>query len=96
MRIGEVYGSVTLASCLPEVRGRRLVLVQPESAERIRSGGANLSEPLVAFDEMGATPGTRVALSEGREASMPFVPVDCPADAYVAAILDAVELDAGT
>jgi hypothetical protein len=33
-----------------------------------------------------------VAFSEGREASMPFAPQDCPADAYVAALLDDVTL----
>jgi ethanolamine utilization protein EutN len=92
MRVGEIFGSVTLSRCLPEVRARRFVLIQPESAAALRGDGANLSDPLVAIDELSAGPGARVAFSEGREASMPFAPQDCPADAYVAALLDEVTL----
>jgi len=92
MRIGEVFGSVTLSKALPEMHGMRYVLVQPESAAALRNDGDNLSDPLVAIDEYGANNGARIAFSEGREASMPFSPADGPTDAYVAAILDNVTL----
>ncbi len=50
------------------------------------------SEPLVVYDALGAGHGARVALTEGREAAMPFLPRLVPVDAYCAAVLDAVEL----
>ena len=37
--------------------------------------------------------GSRIAVSEGAEAQMPFYPNKKPIDAYVAAALDAVSLD---
>ena len=40
------------------------------------------------FDELGAGVGSRIAISEGREAAMPFYPDVKPIDAYNAAILD--------
>jgi ethanolamine utilization protein EutN len=45
------------------------------------------------LDELGAGPGTRVGVSEGVEASVPFLPAKKPLDAYCACILDRVELN---
>ena len=45
-------------------------------------------EEIVVFDELGAGLGSRIAISEGREAAMPFHPEVKPIDAYNAAILD--------
>ena len=50
-------------------------------------------EEIVAFDELGAGVGSRVAISEGREAAMPFHPEIKPVDAYNAAILDHLDYD---
>ena len=44
------------------------------------------------FDELGAGVGSRIAISEGREAAMPFHPEVKPIDAYNAAILDTLRL----
>jgi ethanolamine utilization protein EutN len=63
------------------------------------SGGARRVPPalrleeIVAFDELGAGVGSRVAISEGREAAMPFHPEIKPIDAYNAAILDHLDYD---
>ena len=51
------------------------------------------ADPLVLYDELGAGTGTLVALSESREAAMPFYPEVKPIDAYNAAILDQIQLD---
>jgi ethanolamine utilization protein EutN len=50
-------------------------------------------EEIVVFDELGAGVGSRVAISEGREAAMPFHPEIKPVDAYNAAILDHLDYD---
>lgn len=47
---------------------------------------------LVVFDDLGAGEGQIIALSEGREATMPWWPDRMPIDAYCAAILDQVDM----
>ena len=53
-------------------------------------------EEIAVFDELGAGLGSRIAISEGREAAMPFHPEVKPIDAYNAAILDRLEYDRQT
>jgi ethanolamine utilization protein EutN len=50
------------------------------------------AEEVVVFDELGAGLGSRIAISEGREAAMPFHPEVKPLDAYNAAILDNLQV----
>ena len=50
-------------------------------------------EEIAVFDELGAGIGSRIAISEGREAAMPFHPEIKPVDAYNAAILDTFDYD---
>lgn len=50
-------------------------------------------EELVVYDDLGATTGSLIAVSEGGEAAQPFLPNYKPVDAYNAAILDQVTLD---
>ena len=76
---------------------------QKTGAEAIKGGAALLSpqrpggpqpqgsEFLVCYDHLGAGVGQMIAISESREACMPFYPEKrVPLDAYNAAILDAV------
>ena len=54
-------------------------------------------EEVVVFDELAPGLGRRIAISEGREAAMPFYPGVKPIDAYNAAILDTLsDRDPGT
>jgi len=46
------------------------------------------------LDELGAGVGSRIGMSEGREAAMPYYPQLKPVDAYNAAILDTLHVDA--
>ena len=92
MRIAEVIGSVTLNRVHPSLQGYRLLIGVPFSLEALRSGKPD-GEDVVMVDELGAGPGTRVGISEGVEASVPFLPDKKPLDAYCACILDRVELN---
>ena len=86
-----VIGTVTLNRCLPSFEGARLRLVVPLSLAHLAGEQPPRADSLVAWDELGAGLGSQVAMSEGPEASRPFYPDIKPVDAYVAAILD--ELD---
>jgi ethanolamine utilization protein EutN len=92
MRIAEVIGTVTLGRCHPSFEGARLRLVVPLTLAELANGQTPQSEQIVAWDELGAGQGSRIAMSEGPEASRPFHPEIKPVDAYNAAILDTVDL----
>lgn len=93
MRIAKVIGNVALNRCHPSFKGANLKLVVPLTLEDIVRGEAAGAEPLVAWDELSAGLGARVALSEGPEAANPFRPEQKPVGAYVAAILDNLNLE---
>lgn len=92
MRIGEVIGTVTLNRSHPSLQGARFKLVIPLSLADLAGKGARSAEEFAVYDELGAGIGSQIAISEGREAAMPFYPEVKPIDAYNAAILDAVHL----
>jgi len=100
MRIARVIGTVTLNRKRLELKPGRFVIAEvldgsalgawPAFARRAKP----MSESLVVFDELGAGVGQLIAVSEGREATMPFYPDHVPLDAYCAAILDDIHVDA--
>ena len=93
MRLGKTIGTVTLVEPHPTMRGGALRLVVPlTTADLARGDGP--AEPLVAWDDLGAGDGQLVALSEGGEAAQPFRPVDKPVDAYIAALIDQLDVTA--
>jgi ethanolamine utilization protein EutN len=91
MRIADVIGTVTLNSVHPSMVGKCFKLVTPLSWDDLAGRDGEPLEEIVALDELGAGIGSRIALSEGREAAMPFHPEVKPVDAYNAAILDTLE-----
>ena len=91
MRIGKTIGTVTLVEPHPAIRGGVFRLVVPLAAADLAAGDGP-AEPLVAWDDLGAGEGQLVAFSEGGEAAQPFRPADKPVDAYVAALLDRIDL----
>jgi len=93
MRIGEVIGTVTLNRAHPSMRGSRLNLVVPLTWDNLLGRSAEPAEEIVVFDELAPGIGSRIAMSEGREAAMPFYPQVKPVDAYNAAILDTLDYD---
>jgi ethanolamine utilization protein EutN len=88
MRIADVIGTVTLNRAHPSLARSTWKLVVPLSWNNLLGKSGAPEEEVVVFDELGAGLGSRVALSEGREAAMPFYPDVKPIDAYNAAILD--------
>ena len=93
MRIADVIGTVTLNTVHPSMKGNRFKLVAPLSWDALAGRECEPLEEIVVLDQLGADVGCRIALSEGREAAMPFHPDVKPVDAYNAAILDTLEYD---
>lgn len=91
MRLGTTIGTVTLVEPHPSMRGGALRLVVPLAAADLQRGDGP-AEPLVAWDDLGAGDGQLVAFSEGGEAAQPFRPLDKPVDAYVAALIDRLDI----
>jgi len=92
MRIARVIGTVTLNKHEPSLRGARYCVAIPLSLENLLGKVDKLAEPLIVYDDLGATEGSLIAMSESREAAQPFAPEVKPIDAYCAALLDAVNV----
>ena len=95
MRLARTIGTVTLVSPHASMRGGALRLLVPLSPDDLAAGDGG-AEPLVAWDDLGAGDGQLVAFSEGGEAAQPFRPADKPVDAYVAALIDSLDLTGTT
>ncbi|MBN2216091.1 MAG: carbon dioxide concentrating mechanism protein CcmL [Pirellulales bacterium] len=93
MRIGKVIGTVTLNRRHPSLAGGRFKLVVPLTLDDLLGDGPGRADELTVYDELGADVDCYVAVSEGREAAMPFYPDRKPLDAYAAAILDAIHVE---
>jgi microcompartment protein CcmK/EutM len=91
MRLGKTIGTVTLVEPHPAVRGGVFRLVVPLAVGDLAAQDGS-AEPLVAWDDLGAGEGQLVALSEGGEAAQPFRPAEKPVDAYVAALIDRLQI----
>lgn len=94
MRLARTIGTVTLVEPHDSIRGGALRLLVPLGPGDLATGDGP-AEPLVAWDDLGAGDGQLVAFSEGGEAAQPFRPADRPVDAYVAALIDRLDV-AGT
>jgi ethanolamine utilization protein EutN len=93
MRIGKVIGRATLSQAYDTLAGGRFLLVQVQDRFSLVGKPRKSNEVLVAYDHLGATEGDLIAISESREAVMPFYPEKrVPIDAYCAAILDRVNV----
>jgi ethanolamine utilization protein EutN len=92
MRIGKIIGNVTLNRVHETLVGGTLKLVVPLTAAELASDAAPQGESLVLWDDLGAGTGETVCFSEGGEAVQPFKPDVKPVDAYLAAIIDNVNL----
>ena len=87
-----MVGRVTLSRCHPSLRNPRLILVLPMPRTALTDGSAARGEDVVAFDSLGAGPGSLIGLSEGREAANPFGKQKTPIDAYCACLLDRIDI----
>ena len=91
MRIGKVIGRVTLNQSYETLVGGRFLLVAIQDRFSLAGKVCKSTETLVCYDHLGASEGDLIAVSESREACMPFYPEKrVPLDAYNSAILDRV------
>ena len=91
MRIGKVVGRVTLTQPYETLVGGRFLLVAIQDRFSLAGKPRRSTETLVCYDHLGASEGDLIAVSESREACMPFYPEKrVPLDAYNSAILDRV------
>ena len=91
MRVGKVIGRVTLTQTYGTLVGGRFLLVAIQDRFALAGQPKKNNETLVVYDHLGATEGDLIALSESREACMPFYPEKrVPLDAFNAAIIDRV------
>ncbi len=95
MRVGDVIGTVTLNRAHPSIKGKRLKLVVPLAWDNLLAAPGEPAEEVVVLDELSAGVGSRIGMSEGREAAMPYYPDIKPVDAYNAAILDTLHVEEG-
>lgn len=92
MRIAEVIGRVTLSRVHPSLKGGRYVIALPMPREALAEGSPDRGEEVIAYDDLGAGPGSLIGLSEGAEAANPFRPARKPIDAYCACLIDQIHL----
>src|SRR4051794_7637885 len=89
MRVGKVVGRVTLNRAYKTLAGGRFVIVEIQDRFALAGKAKKPGDTLVCYDHLGAHAGDLIAVSESREACMPFYPERIvPLDAYCSAILD--------
>ncbi len=89
MRIGKVVGRVCVQPVYETLVGGRFLIVEVQDRFSLAGRPRKTNESLVVYDHLGAGEGDTIAISESREACMPFYPEKrVPLDAYNAAILD--------
>jgi microcompartment protein CcmK/EutM len=88
MRLCVVRGSVVLSSAVPSLRGKRLIIAEPITAERLRARTAlGGGKALIVADQLNPGQGQIIGVVEGRTAANPYAPDDVPVDAYCALIV---------
>ena len=83
MLLARVVGTVVATRKDPGLGGTKLLVIQPLRPDRTPAG-----KPLVAVDSVGAGAAEEVFYVRGREASLPFLPQEVPADAAIVGIVD--------
>ncbi len=92
MRIAEVIGRVTLSRSHPNLKAARYIIALPLPLEALLEDSPKRGEEVIAYDDLGASPGAIIGLSEGREAANPFGKTKTPVDAYCACLIDHLSL----
>jgi microcompartment protein CcmK/EutM len=83
MFLARVIGDIVATRKDDNLRGLKLLLLQPLTPERAPAGRV-----LVAVDSVGAGVGEEVFFVRGKEAGFPFYPVEAPVDAGIVGIVD--------
>ena len=91
MQLYQVNGTVTLSRVHPSFVGCSLKTAEAYG-ERLLGRTSVDPDLVVIWDDLGATNGSIVAVSDGAEAAQPFRPQLKPVDAYNAAIIDEFQI----
>jgi len=83
MYLARVIGTVVASRKDAGLAGTTLLLIQPLRPDRTPHG-----RPLVAVDSVGSGVTEEVFYVRGREAALPFLPAEVPADAAIVGIVD--------
>lgn len=92
MRVVRVIGRVVLSDAVAAYRGGRWLMVSPlgrEELSRVDEPRISDQPSLIVYDDLGASEGDLIAITEGGEAMNPF-DRPMPIDAYNACLLDRV------
>ena len=87
MQIARVVGDIVATRKDDNLKGLKLLILQPLTPEREPAG-----RTLVAVDAVGAGVGEEVFFVRGKEASFPFYPIEPPVDAGIVGIVDRWDL----
>ena len=90
MQLARIVGTVVATRKDDNLRGLKLLLMQPLAPDGCPSGRS-----LVGVDAVGAGVGETVFFVRGREASFPFLPRQVPTDAAVVGSVDHWSAGAG-
>lgn len=92
MRIGIVQGCVVLSRSVESLKGTRMLVVEPVTADNLAArnklGGG---KALIVADHLAPSVGDSIAFTEGREAANAYWPGSAPVDAYSALIVESVD-----
>ena len=91
MYLGKVIGCVVATVKDENLRGCRLLVVQPLTPALEPTG-----KQLVCTDATGAGAGQIVYWCRGKESSFPFLPAQVPTDTTIVGIVDCVHNGEGT
>ena len=92
MRVGIVRGHIVLSRSVEVLKGTRLLVVEPVTAENLGAGNdVGGGKALIVADHLAPAHGQSIAFTEGREAANPYWPLNVPVDAYSALIVDSVD-----
>jgi microcompartment protein CcmK/EutM len=93
MRLGYVRGTVVLSIALPELKGAKLLIVEPVTTDSLKARtGDGGGKSLVVASHLSPGEGQLIGISEGREAANAWHPKQAPVDAYCALIVDTYDI----
>jgi ethanolamine utilization protein EutN len=87
MFLGRVVGTVVATVKDAALKGQRLLIVQPLTAELKETG-----KRIVVLDAVGVGPGELIYWCRGKESSFPFLPEEVPTDNTIVGVVDELHL----
>jgi ethanolamine utilization protein EutN len=88
MFLGRVVGNVVSTVKDPNLKGQRLLVVQPLKPDLKPTG-----KRLVMLDSTGSGAGELIYWCRGKESSFPFLPAEVPTDNTIVGVVDELHLE---